>query len=277
MKLDMRKPFSIPVELRDTLLIGVSVFVVLVLAAIIPLRDARMSGPDSGEILVSAAVSLKNAFAEIGSLYEKQTGVRARFNLGASGLLEKQIEAGAPVDVFASAGGSQMDQLQSQGLIFAETRRNFARNSLVLVVPAHSNPPIHSFADLSRPEAKRLAIGNPKTVPAGQYAQESLKNMRLWDQLQPRLVLAENARQVLDYVVRGETEAGIVYASDVAAAGEKIVPVARAPEDSHSPIFYPIAVIKETGRRRDAQRFVDLTLSDEGQKILRKHGFRGYR
>ena len=170
------------------------------------------------EILVSAAISLKNAFEEIGALYEKQTGVRARFNLGASGLLQKQIETGAPVDVFASAGAKQMDDLQAAGFILAETRRDFARNELVLVVPAESQLPIHSFADLARPEAARIAIGSPKTVPAGQYAQETLTSLKIWDRIQPRLVLAENVRQVLDYVSRGEVEAGLVYASDVAVA-----------------------------------------------------------
>jgi molybdate transport system substrate-binding protein len=198
-----------------------------------------------------------------------------RFNLGASGLLQKQIETGAPVDVFASAGTSQMDALQVQGLILAETRRNFARNVLVLAVPAQSRLPIHSLADLARPEVKRVAIGNPKTVPAGQYAREALRSLKLWDKLQPRLVMAENVRQVLDYVVRGETEAGIVYASDVWAAHEQIVVAACAPEQSHSPILYPVAIVKETSKRSNAQRFVDLTLSAEGQAILGKYGFLG--
>jgi molybdate transport system substrate-binding protein len=229
----------------------------------------------SGEILVSAAVSLKNAFAEIGALYEKRTGVTVRFNLAASGLLQKQIESGAPVDVFASAGEKQMDALQSQGLILAATRRNFARNALVLVVPPQSNQRIRSFADLGRPEAARIAIGNPKTVPAGQYAREALTRLKLWDQLQTRLALAENVRQVLDYVVRGEADAGLVYASDVAAARGEAAIAAYAPKDSHSPILYPIAVVKDSKRPGDAQRFIDLTLRPEGQAILKKYGFAG--
>lgn len=247
--------------------------VILVLASI--LSSLRAYAPESAnaEILVSAAVSLKNAFEEMGGLYKKRTGVRVRFNLAASGLLQKQIETGAPVDVFASAGASQMDALQAQGLILAETRHNFARNALVLIVPAQSKLPVHSFGDLARAEVNRVAIGNPKTVPAGQYAREALENLRLWNKLQPRLVLAENVRQVLDYVVRGEVEAGIVYASDVSASRAQIDVAARAPEPSHNPILYPIAIIRETSKRGIAQRFVDLTLSREGQAILGKYGF----
>jgi molybdate transport system substrate-binding protein len=237
-----------------------------------PVQAAESQKP---QILVSAAVSLKNAFEEIGALYQMRTKVRAQLNLGASGLLQKQIEAGAPVDVFASAGTSQMDALQKQGMIIEETRRNFARNTLVLVVPAQSRLLIRSFSDLSNPRIAEMAIGNPKTVPAGQYARETLESLKLWDRLQPKLVLAENVRQVLDYVERGETEAGIVYASDVAVAGKKVEVAARAPDETHSPILYPVAIVKETLNRGSAQRFINMILSNEGQEILHRHGFAG--
>jgi molybdate transport system substrate-binding protein len=246
---------------------------VLIIGAIVASATSGICGSESNEILVSAAISLKGAFEEIGATFEKQTGIKVRFNLGASGLLQKQIETGAPVDVFASAGEKQMDDLQSHGLILANTRRNFARNSLVLVVPNQSRISIHSFQELARPEITRVAIGNPKTVPAGQYAQEALTNLKLWDKLQSKLVLAENVRQVLDYVARMEAEAGIVYASDLSAAPEATKIAARAPDSSHSPILYPVAIVKDTKARNDAQRFIDLVLSDEGRKVLIKHGF----
>jgi len=252
------------------------VFGVVVLAAAALSADSGIAA-QRGEILVSAAISLKNAFEEIGSIYEKQTGIGGRFNLGASGLLQKQIETGAPVDVFASAGEKQMDELQSQGLIISETRRNFARNALVLAVPAHSEISLHSFADLARMEVARVAIGNPKTVPAGQYAQEALKNLSLWDTLQSRLVLAENVRQVLDYVTRGEVEAGIVYASDLTEVHGEATVAAYAPEESHAPIQYPVAVVRETRNRTDAQGFIELVLSSTGQAVLRKYGFLAFR
>jgi molybdate transport system substrate-binding protein len=235
--------------------------------------DNCVAAQKGEEILISAAISLKDAFQEIGAIFEMQTGMRVRYNLGASGLLQKQIEAGAPVDVFASAGDKQMDELQTKGLIIPGTRRNLAGNALVLVIPTSSKIPIRSFADLARPDVTRAAIGNPKTVPAGQYARETLENLNVWDKLQPRLVLAENVRQVLDYVERGEVDAGIVYASDMDEAHGKAIVAANAPKGSHSPILYPVAVVKDAENINGAQRFIDLALSSAGQVVLKKHGF----
>jgi molybdate transport system substrate-binding protein len=244
-----------------------------ILCSISAISSSSYSAQRDREIIVSAAISLKDAFEEIGALYEKQTGISARLNLGASGLLQKQIEAGAPADVFVSAGEMQMDALQGQGLILAETRRNMVRNTLVLVVPYDSRLRLRSFAELARPDVKKLAIGNPKTVPAGQYARQSLRYFKLWDNLQSRIVLAENVRQVLDYVVRGEVEAGIVYGSDVPIGHGKAIAAATAPADSHDPILYPIAAVGATEHRSAAQQFIDLTLSSTGQAILAKYGF----
>jgi molybdate transport system substrate-binding protein len=196
-----------------------------------------------------------------------------RLNLGASGLLQKQIEAGAPVDVFASAGLKQMDALQAAGLIENATRTVFARNSLVLIVPSGSKPVPHSFFELIRPGIVRLAIGNPKTVPAGQYAEQALKNMKLWERLQPRIVPAENVRQVLEYVSRGEVDAGFVYASDVPISRGKAVIAASAPPNSHDPILYPIAVVKDSSSKRKAAAFIDLVVGSAGQAIMEKYGF----
>ena len=227
----------------------------------------------ASEITVSAAASLQEAFREIGKQYEARTGTRANFNFGASGALQKQIESGAPVDVFASAGRPQMEALVSQGLIAQEAQRDFARNALVLVVPADQALELKSFADLSGAQVKRLAVGNPKTVPAGQYAEQSLTRLGLWQQLQPRLVLGEDVRQVLDYVARAEVEAGVVYASDVRARDNRARIVARAPADSHDPILYPIAVVRASKHGEAARAFIDAVLSDEGQRSLEKYGF----
>jgi len=225
------------------------------------------------EIFVSAAISLKNAFEEIGVVYEKETGVSVKLNLGASGILQKQIEAGAPVDVFASAGTKQMDALQEAGLIVDSTRRNFVQNQLVLVVPSGSTLRLDSFDDLMSPEISRLAIGNPNTVPAGQYAEQALKSLNLWEAVQPRLVPSGNVRQVLDYVVREEVDAGIVYASDVPVTHGKVVIAAAAPENSHSPILYPIAVVRDAVSPSEARPFIDFVLDASGQAILGKYGF----
>lgn len=252
-------------------LFGVAVAIFL-LALLIGCRPANpASETTSKEILVSAAVSLKDAFTEIATINEQRTNVKVRFNFGASGALQKQIESGAPSDVFVSAGTKQMDELSAKGLIDDQSRNNFARNVLVLIVPGKST--ISSFQDLTKPEVTRIAIGNPKTVPAGQYTEQTFLHLKLLPQIQPRLIHAEDVRQVLNYVVRGEVDAGVVYQSDANSAGDQIKVVARAPDDSHDPILYPIAIVKDSRQRELAQKFIELVLSPEGQNILVKRGF----
>lgn len=230
-------------------------------------------GKEADSITVSAAVSLKDAFTEIGEIFREKTGKAIHFNFGASGVLQQQIENGAPVDVFASAGEKQMDALAEKQLIEPGTRSDFALNSLVLIVPQHSNVPIASFADLALPAVKRLAVGNPKTVPAGQYSNEALAKMGLTDKVASKLILAENVRQVLEYVIRGEVDGGIVYSTDAKQADGKVNVVATADEDTHSPIAYPIAIVNEGSKKAAARQFIDLVLSAEGKRILADHGF----
>lgn len=230
---------------------------------------------NQGTLTVSAAVSLKDAFNEIGNLYKSKTGKAVSFNFGASGALQRQIETGAPVDVFASAGGRQMDGLAAKNLIDEETRRDFARNKLVLIVPQDSKLNLTEFAGLEKTDVWKIAVGNPKTVPAGQYTEQLFEKLNLKNSLQSKLILAEDVRQVLDYVARGETDAGIVYATDAQIAGEKVRVAATAAENTHDPILYPIALIKDGKQKRAAQAFLDLATSAEGQNILRKYGFAG--
>jgi len=232
----------------------------------------RTSSPADDELIVSTAVSLKDAFTEIAQLNEQRTHTRIRFNFGASGALQKQIEAGAPADVFASAGAKQMDELAKKNLIALPSRTDFARNVLALIAPANSSA-ITAFSDLSKPESKRIAVGNPKTVPAGQYTEQTFKSLKLLPDIQSKLIYAEDVRQVLDYVIRGEVDAGVVYSSDVLSAGFKIKTVTRAPDDSHDRIVYPIAIVKDSRHPEAAQKFIELVLSAEGQQILAKHGF----
>ena len=249
----------------------------LLLLFLIPLLLGGRSSPPASaqtrEIVVAAAISLSEAFNEIGRLYHDRTGYTVTFSFASSGELERQIEAGAPVDVFASAGEREMDQLQARQLIEQSTRVDFARNALVLVVPAGSKAALHSFADLQDPKVKRIAIGNPKTVPAGQYAEQLLRHMQLWPKVESRLVLAENVRQVLDYVVREEVDAGIVYATDANIAKGKSSVVAAAPEQDYGPVLYPIAVVKGSGSAQAAKGFVNLVQSPDGVRILTKYGF----
>lgn len=257
----------------------ITIFLAIILFALNGCRtnsDAPLNGvppPQEGSLTVSAAVSLKDAFQEIGALYRERTGVRVSFNFGASGVLQKQIETGAPVDVFASAGALQMDELAAKNLVDGAARRIFARNTLVLITPRDSALGIKSFADLAKPEVRKIAVGNPKTVPAGQYTEEMLQKTNLKNAVEPKLITAEDVRQVLDYVVRGETDAGIVYATDALAAGDKARTAAVADENAHAPVLYPIAVVRDSPQKASAQAFVDLVLSREGQEILRRYGF----
>lgn len=226
------------------------------------------------DITVSAAISLKNAFEEIGRLYESQYGTKCVLNFGASGDLAKQIAGGAPVDVFASAAQKDMDDVDTQGHIVAGTRADFVANSLVLIVPAGIKTSLKSFEGLRVAEIKKIAVGNPKTVPAGRYAEEVFDSYQMLSSLKDKFIYAENVRQVLDYVARGEVDAGVVYATDAASRSKEIKIVAAAPETSHRPVVYPIAVVKGTKSEADAKAFIALVLSPEGKKILQKHGFK---
>lgn len=231
------------------------------------------NAPASGEVTVSAAASLHDAFQEIGKQYEARYGRRVSFNFGASGALQKQIEAAAPVDVFASAGVQQMDALAAKNLIDRETRRDFASNDLVVVTPQGAASSVNSFADLDAATVKRIAVGNPRTVPAGQYAEQVFNKLGLAEKLRTKFILAEDVRQVLDYVARGEADAGVVYRTDAQAAGGSVRIAAAAPENSHDPILYPIAVIRESRNAETARAFVELVTGAEGQAVLRRYGF----
>lgn len=250
---------------------GLRILLVISLLICCSCGDRRENAAD---LTVSAAVSLKDAFDEIGRAFEIKTGRPVIFNYGASGTLQRQIENGAPVDVFASAGVRQMDELEEKKFLEPATRRDFARNTLVLIVPKDSLTGIGSFADLTKPQVQKIAVGNPKTVPAGQYAAESLKKMNLTDALQTKLIFAENVRQVLDYVRRGETDAGVVYQTDALTAKDGVKVVATADEQSHAPILYPLAIIKDSRQAEAAREFADFVMSAQGQAILQKYGFR---
>ena len=227
----------------------------------------------AGEITVSAAISLKNAFEEIGKLYEAKGDAKVLFNFGASGDLARQIEGGAPVDVFASAAQKDMDLLDSNGLLSQGTRVNFAGNSVVLIRPIQGTP-LKGFEDLNTAAVKKIAVGNPKTVPAGRYAAEVLDYYKLAAAIKDKLVFTENVRQALDYVAQGEVDAGIVYATDAAVSARDVKLISTAPEASHKPVIYPIAVVKGTKSETSAKAFISLVLSPEGQKILQKYGFK---
>jgi len=225
------------------------------------------------EITVSAAISLKDSFEEMGRMFEKEhSGVRILFNFGASGLLRQQIEGGAPVDVFASASPVEMDRLQEKGLIISDTKVNFAGNTIVLIVPVRSRLGLNSFDDLKH-EIRRIVIGNPGSVPAGRYAKQVLRSLGLWNELGDKLIFAEHVRQVLDYVARAEVDAGMVYSTDAGLMIKDVRVIEEAPPESHSPVVYPIAVVKGTKNRRVSEEFISFVISDRGRSVLEKYGF----
>ena len=226
------------------------------------------------EATFSVAVSMKDAVEELGRRFMKlHPGVTLRYNFGSSGELQKQIEAGAPVDLFISAAQGQMDELERRGLIVRATRRVFARNVLVAVKPLDSALDLAKPGDVLDQRVRRVVIGNPRTVPAGQYSEEALRGLGLWDRVKSRLVFAENVRQVLEYVARGEVDAGFVYASDLVARPGRVKEAFRPGEDTYQAITYPAAVVHDARQRAVAEAFIRLLVSPEGQAVLARLGF----
>ena len=237
------------------------------LAGAVPAASAQ-------EVTLSVAISMKDAVEELGRTFvSRRPGVRLRYNFGSSGELQKQIEAGAPIDLFVSAAQRQMDELAQRGLIVRDSRRVFARNVLTVIRSADSPADLSKPADLLDARVGRLAIGNPKTVPVGQYAEESLRALGLWERLQPRLVFAENVRQVLEYVARGEVDAGFVYTTDAAVRADRVKEAFRPGEETYRPVVYPVAVVASAKEPALGRAFIELLVSAEGQAVLARLGF----
>jgi molybdate transport system substrate-binding protein len=246
--------------------------VALLCSLVLPFSFVAAASADQ-ELIVSAAASLTNAFGEIGNKFEgANPGTKVVFNFGASGALLQQIDKGAPVDVFASADQKTMDQAAAKGLIISGTRKDFVSNELVLIVPHGTKTPVKTLPDLNASGIGKIALGNPETVPAGRYAQEVLTYEGLWDELKPKFIFGESVRQVLDYVSRGEVDAGFVFATDAAVAKDHVSVALDATK--HEPITYPISIVGSTKNKDLAKRFVDFVLSKEGQEILSTYGFK---
>ena len=226
----------------------------------------------AGEILVSAAASLTNAFKDLATQYEAaHPGTRVLTTFGSSDVVLRQIVEGAPADVFASADQTAMDKAVDAKAVDAATRVNFARNEVVLIVPADNPHQIASLDDLKKAEVTRIALGNPASVPVGRYTQAALEQAGAWDTVQSHEVLGENVRQVLSYVERGEVDAGFVYATDAAIMQDKVKVVLAV--DTPEPVSYPVALVQRDGRAAEAVGFLQYLLSDEGQTVLSRYGF----
>ncbi|MFC0168811.1 molybdate ABC transporter substrate-binding protein [Pseudoduganella danionis] len=226
----------------------------------------------AADLMVSAAASLSNAFKEIGSAYEKlHAGDKVQFNFAASDPLVQQIAKGAPVDVFASADQEAMDKAEGLKLLAAASRRNFASNTLVLIRPGDSKVALGGVRDLAQAAVQRIAIGNPASVPAGRYTQHAMEQAGLWSGISNKLIYGTSVRQCLDYVARGEVDAGFVYATDAALFKDKVQVVATVPTET--PVTYPIAVIAGSAQPQAARQFVEFVQSASGQAILLRYGF----
>ncbi len=224
------------------------------------------------QLTVSAAASLTDAFKEIGPKFEAaRPGASVRFNFAASGVLLQQIAQGAPADVFASADQETMNRGVEQKLVAADSRRDFAANSLVLITPAQGAPAVATLADLGKPAVKRIAVGKVASVPVGRYTQQALEGAQLWAALQPKIVFADNVRQVLDYVSRGEVEAAFVYRTDAELAKGKVAIAMTV--GGHAPVTYPAAIVADSKQPALARDFVAFLAGAEAQAILARYGF----
>lgn len=226
----------------------------------------------AADIIVSAGASLTNAFTDIGKEFEKaNSGHKVLFNFAGSGALLQQISRGAPVDVFASADQDTMDKAVDQNLIVRSSRADFARNTLVVVIPGKDGTAIADLDGLKDAGVARIAISNPETVPVGKYSKAALEAAGLWDAVKDKSVNTQNVRQSLDYVARGEADAGFVYKTDAAIMPDKVKVLFEVP--TKTPITYPIAVVKGNGKEKLALSFVEFVKTAQAQAILAKYGF----
>ena len=226
---------------------------------------------NKSSLTISAAASLKDALVEVEAAYQKsQPNLEFSNNFAGSGTLAAQIDQGAPVDVFLSAAAKQMDDLESKGLLAPGSRRNLLRNTLMLIAPLDSK--LGGFQGLTGNDVKMIALGDPASVPAGQYGRQTLLALHLLDKVSTKIVFAKDVRQVLTYVETGNADAGLVYGTD-AKSSAKVRVVAMAPESSHDAILYPAAVLKGSRDQAAAIKFVDYLGSPAAANLFVKYGF----
>ena len=231
-----------------------------------------MCSAGAADLIVSAASSLTNAFTDIGKDYEKANpNQKVNFNFASSGALLQQIFRGAPVDVFASADQETMDRANKQNLIVRTSRHDIVRNTLVVIAPKGAKSAPKALADLKDAGIARLAISNPESVPVGRYTKEALEAAGLWDAVKGKSLNTQNVRQSLDYVARGEADAGFVYVTDATIMSDQVEVLFEVP--TKTPILYPIAAVKGNGNENFAVKFIDYVRSDAGQRILARYGF----
>jgi molybdate transport system substrate-binding protein len=223
------------------------------------------------EILVAAAASLQNSMEELGKRYQSANpGTTVTFTFGSSGTLQEQIEQGAPIDVFMSAALKQMTALEEKELILNDTKKELLENKVVLIVPKDSTLDITGFEDILK--APVIALGDPESVPVGQYSEEIFTSLNMLDDVKKQANYAKDVTEVLTWVSTGNAEAGVVYATD-AMSSKDVTVIAEAPEGSTSKVLYPVAVVKDTKAEEAAKAFVEYLASEEALGVFEEYGF----
>lgn len=223
-------------------------------------------------LTVSAAASLKDSLEEIQRLYKSEKpDVDITLNFGSSGSLQQQIEQGAPVDMYISASSKHMGALEEKFLIVPETKKILLKNKIVLIAPSTSTN-VTGFDSLTNKGVTKIGVGEPESVPAGKYGREILTSLKTWDKLQSKLVFSKDVRQVLTWVESANADAGIVYLTDAKVSG-KVKVVATASEETHSPVVYPLAVLKGSKEIKASKDFSEFISSEIAQQVFSKYGF----
>jgi len=246
-------------------------FMILAILVIASLSAGQAARGET--ITIAAAISMKEALIDANVVYKKLTGEEVEFSFGASGVLLTQVKNGAPIDGFISAAAEQVDELEKANLVAPGSRRIVVRNELVMIVPAASELKLTTITDLKRRDVKKIAVGQPKSVPAGAYAVQALKSLGMELSLANKIINGANVRQVLDYVERGEVDVGFVYATDAQQAGIRVKVIATASADSHDAIVYPGVVIAASKKQAAATQFLDFLATPKALAVFRQHGF----
>ncbi len=250
----------------------IGILLTLCLLAVFSFAGCSSANSKSGTITVAAAASLKNCMDQkiIPAFNVKYPNVKVQTTYDSSGKLQTQIESGANIDVFFSAATKQMTALDNEGLMAKDSIVQLLQNKIVLIVPANSTLGLTAFTDIAK--ANKVALGDPASVPAGQYAKESLTNLKLWDQVSAKASYGTNVTEVLNWVAEGSADAGIVYATD-AASNANVKVVAEAPPDSVSKVVYPVGAVKASKNQDAAKAFIEFLKTDEALKIFESYGF----
>lgn len=236
-------------------------------------NDAVASAGKTVTLHVAAAASLTDVMKELAAAYEKEhPDVKIVYNFGSSGALQQAIQNGGETDLFFSAAQKQMNALEQDGLLAPGTRRDLLQNEVVLIVPQDGGKELTSFEQVTGSGIKHIALGEPKGVPVGQYSEEVFTKLGILDAVKAKAVYGSDVRQVLSWVESGEAECGVVYATD-AAMSAKVKVAAKAPADTHKPIVYPAAVLKDAKQMDVAKDFLAFVASDANKKIFEKYGF----